>query len=390
MRNAFGVIAGFIAAILMAGSIPAVQAQQAPQYKVDPTWPKPFPRVKDAQGNTHQWIPGEIGGNCVDSHDHIFTYNRSWQTGASGKLKDFEQQTGVPAPPVIAYDVDGNVVTSWGDASLMENGAAKVLPENSHGCFADYEDNIWLSGTGDGIVQKFTHDGKLLMQIGVKGMCDGKADQSPKAFFPSCGEAADGNSSKTLLNQPADVFVDPAPDPVTKQKGSIYISDGYGNHRVVVFDAKGKYLRQWGSAGTGPGQFAAKGGGHPHCAIVAKDGLVYVCDRGNNRVQVFDKLGNFKREIRVDPEGLAYSGLKANDIEFSLDPTQQYIFAIDVTGGAIWLLDREKGGIVGGFGSVGRAAGQFVGPHTIAIDSKGNVYVAEVQGGRRIQKFVRQ
>lgn len=268
----------------------ARQAVPAPQFKVDPFWPKPFPLIKGADGKQFRWITGETGGTCVDSHDHIFTLNRAWQNSALGKMQTFEAMSGIPAPPVVAYDPQGNVVTSWGDQSLLApNGGTKVMPESMHGCFVDYEVNVWVGGNNDGIVQKYTHDGKLLLQIGTKGLCDGKASSTPnpQLFFPTC--VSPGlNSSRTLLNSPADMAVDPNPDPITKQRGSVYIADGYGNHRVVVFDAKGNYLRQWGSAGSAPGQFAAAGGGHPHCVILGNDGLVYTCDRGNARVQVFD------------------------------------------------------------------------------------------------------
>ena len=381
-------ISKFVLAVLFAAG--TAQAQQVPTYKVDPTWPKPLPRAKAADGNMRTWITGEVAGTCVDSHDHIFIANRSWQNSPSGKLKDFEVQTGQAAPPVVAFDTEGNIVTSWGDTTYeREGGPGKVLPENFHGCYADYEDNIWLPGTGDGIVQKYTHDGKFLMQIGTKGKCDGKEDQSPNAFYKSCGDAMAGDSSKTLLNMPSDVFVDPNPDPQNKQKGSIYIADGYGNHRVVVFDAKGNYLRQFGTPGHGPGQFAVRGGGHPHCVLIGKDNLVYTCDRGNNRIEIFDKMGKFIREIKVLPDDLAFSGLKANDFDF-VDATQKQGFAIDVTAGVIYVIDLAKSAIVGSFGSLGHNAGQMTGPHTLAVDSKGNVYVGEVMNGRRVQKFIRQ
>jgi sugar lactone lactonase YvrE len=238
-------------------------------------------------------------------------------------------------------------------------------------------------------VQKYTHDGKFLMQIGTKGLCDGPATLSPNAAFPTCGSPGN-NTSKTLLNSPADINVDPNPDPVTKQRGSVYIADGYGNHRVVVFDAKGNYLRQWGSAGDGPGQFSLAGGGHPHCVVIAKDNLVYVCDRGHNRVQVFDKVGGFKRFIPIDPEGYLDAPLRTNDIDFSKDGDQTYFYTTDVGSGSIWVLNRTAGGVVGRMGGIGHYAGQLIGIHTMAVDSKGNVYGAEAGGGRRIQKFVKQ
>src|SRR5688572_12838892 len=172
------------------------------------------------------------------------------------------------------------------------------MPHGVHGCFADYQDNIWIAGNADGVVQKWSHDGKLLLQIGTKGLCDGPPTLSPNSPHPTCGSPG-YNSSRTLLNNPADVAVDPNPDPVIGQVGSVYIADGYGNHRIVVFDAAGKYLRQFGSAGSGPGQFVATGGGHPHCVILGNDRLVYACDRGQNRVHVFDRAGTLQKTLPI-------------------------------------------------------------------------------------------
>jgi sugar lactone lactonase YvrE len=249
-----------------------------------------------------------------------------------------------------------------------------------------------ISGNADGIVQKYTHEGKLLMPIGTKGLCDGNPPgpaRNAQGFFPTCGSPG-LNSSKTLLNNPADIAVDPNPDPITKERGSVYIADGYGNHRIVVFDSKGSYLRQWGSAGSGLGQFAAEGGGHPHCVIIGNDGLGYTCDRGNARVEVFDKLGVLKRTIPINPEGFSYQPLRTNDIAFSTDQTQTFFYTSDVGSGTVWILNRAMGVVVSGIGSMGHHAGQFVGVHTMAVDSKGNLYVSEGGGGRRSQKFVRQ
>jgi len=299
----------------------------------------------------------------------------------------------VPAPPVVVYDPQGALAASWGDASLLTaDGGTKVMPESLHGCFADYQDNIWIGGNADGVVQKYSHDGKLIAEIGTKGVCDGKAPdpaQGGRAFFPTCGSPG-LNSSHTLLNDPADIAVDPNPDPVTHERGIVYIADGYANHRVVVFDAFGKYLRQWGEGGTGPGQFAEPDGGHPHCVILGKDNLVYTCDRGNARVEVFDRAGKFQRAIPINPDGFSYQALRTNDIAFSPDPGQTYFYTSDVGSGTVWILNRMTGAIVGGIGSMGNHAGQFIGVHTMATDSKGNLYVSEGGGGRRTQKFVVQ
>ena len=352
---------------------------RVPQYVVDPFWPKPLPNDPKTG---KPWVTGEVAGSCVDSRDHIFTVNRGYNNG----LVSPETLVAVASPPVVEYDPHGNVVNAWGDPAVLPNGV--------HGCFVDYQDNVWIAGNGDGIVQKYSRKGALLLQIGTKGVCDSPTN--------ACG-APGSNSSPTLLNQPADMAVDPT-------NGDVYIADGYGNHRVAVFDAKGVFLRQWGSAGTGPGQFGVGGGGHPHCIVLGNDRLVYTCDRGQDRIQVFDKLGNLVKIIPVIPgtgsvipdTGMAGIGTAGSawDVEFSPDRRQELMFNADGGNEVVWTFNRLAAlagaaltakpgqGILVGFGRPGHNAGEFTFLHTVAADSKGNLYIAETVGGRRIQKFV--
>lgn len=365
---------------------PMVGAQgskSVPQFQVDPFWPKPLPAVRDADGVLHQWVTGEVGATCIDSHDHIFTVNRGFQTNG---LMSQEGTTSIPTPPVVVFDTEGNMVTHWGDPAIAEDGGTAVMPNSVHGCFVDYQNNVWIAGNGDGVVQKYTHDGEMLMQIGTKGICDGPGNG--RGVYPTCGEPG-SNTSRTLLNGPADIAVDPGPDPVTGEPGSVYIADGYGNYRVVVFDRDGNYLRQFGSMGTGPGQFVESGGGHPHCVVLGNDGLVYACDRGQNRIHVFDKVGDFQRTIAIDPPDQMLATLRATDITFSEDPEQTFIYDTDLGSDAVWILDRMLGNVVGGFGHGGHNAGQFTFLHTLVVDSGGNLYVSETINGRRNQKFVK-
>jgi hypothetical protein len=377
-----------LAALVSARDRPATAqgGTPPPLYKVDPSWPQPLPIVRDRDGQAHPWVTGEVGATCVDRRDHVITVNRGFLKGG---LIAQEGRQSVPAPPVIEFDADGKIVNTWGDAALTPQGAAATLPHGIHGCFVDYEDNVWIAGNLDGVVQKWTHDGKqMLLQIGTKGACDGPPTTSPNAPYPTCGEPGT-NTSRTLLNDPADVFVDPNPDPATGERGSVYIADGYGNYRVVVFDSRGNYLRQWGTPGSDPGQFGARGGGHPHCVLIGVDGLVYTCDRGQNRVQVFDKLGTLRRVIPIDPPDQKSATARACDLAFSQDPTQTFMYVTDLGSDRVWILDREKGAIVGSLGRPGHMAGELTFPHTVAVDSKGDVYVSETIGGRRSQKFVR-
>ncbi|HEY7171478.1 MAG TPA: hypothetical protein VH417_11565 [Vicinamibacterales bacterium] len=373
------------AALRSSSPIVAQGGLKPPSYKVDPFWPKPLPTVKDGDGLAHAWVTGEVGASCIDSHDHIITVNRGFLK--NGLLAQEGTQS-IPAPPVLVFDTAGNIVNSWGDPSLTPAGAAAVLPNGIHGCFADYEDNIWVAGNADGVVQKWSHDGKrMLLQIGIKGSCDGPPAR-PQAAYPTCGEPG-ANGSRTLLNDPADLAVDPNPDPVTGQRGSIYIADGYGNHRIVVFDSKGQYLRQWGSAGSGPSQFGATGGGHPHCVVLGNDNLVYACDRSQNRIEVFDRLGALQRTVPIDPPEQKKATLRATDIVFSRDAAQTFMYVDDLGSDRVWILDRQTGKVLEGVGRPGHLAGEMTFPHTIVLDSSGNLYVAETIGGRRIQKFLR-
>ena len=371
------------------------KSPKVPSYKVDPFWPQPLPK-DHASGK--QWVTGEVAGACIDPLDHVIIITRAFQAGG---LIAPETLTGIAAPPMIEFDKQGKVVRTWGDPSLntvaqgtLPVGTNKVLPHGIHGCYVDYQNNIWIAGNGDGVVQKYTRDGStLLLQIGTKGVCDWPANGN------KCGNSgADptANKSHTLLNEPANVAVDPA-------NGDVYIADGYGNHRIVVFDKNGNYLRQWGDVVTNngnpePGLFAAGGGGHPHCVVLGNDGLVYVCGRGDDRIQVFDKQGNLQRIIDVVPgtgarnfpggaPGLGTAG-SAWDLVFSNDPHQTFMFEADGGNETLWTMDRALGTILAGLGRTGHMAGEFTFLHSVAIDSKGNLYTGETIGGRRIQRFI--
>jgi len=407
-----------------------------PKFKVDPFWPKPLPAPVGTDGLAHRWVTGEIAASCVDSQDNVFTYNRGWQVGVTvnGTLQGnmsgaIVTQDGfppaIPSPPVVAYNREGKVVYAWGDPTLYATtnsslhqyaGGAAVMPNGAHGCFVDYQDNVWLGGNGDGIVQKYTRNGTLLAQIGTKGLCDGAAAPTPAAVNPTCNEGYSSNTSHTLLNEPPDMTVDPA-------NGDVYIADGYGNHRVVVFSTTDgvhyTYKLQFGTKCTttpcGPAEFGATGGGHPHCVVLGNDGYVYACDRPNSRILVFTKTGTPVRQIAVDPTtstasaankaAILAGGMRACDMNFwpnveylaSQSPThQKYILDTDLGSDNTWLIDKETGTMLRGFGRCGIApcpghnAGEFAYAHTVTTDSQGDVYVAETITGRRIQKFVRE
>jgi len=329
------------------------QAVDAPKFKIDPFWPNPLP---------DRWVTGNLGGVCVDAQDHVFTLNR-------GDLTHKEEKNATASPTIIEFDPDGRILNSWGNKDL--------LPKRPHGCFVDFQNNIWIGGNQDGIVQKYSHDGsKMLLQIGTKGRLDtwdGTMDSPAK------------NSSHTLLNLPASIAVDPT-------NGDVYIADGYGNSRVVVFDSSGHFLRQWGHLGTMAEVDAGVGGAFlkiVHCVVIDHDGLVYVCDREGRHIQVFDKMGNFKKSYSF-PESETRplkGGGRPCGMGFSPDPAQKFIYVADCGNDEILLLDRGTGQILSSFGRPGNQVGEFASPHTMAVNSRGDIIVAEAAEGRRLDLF---
>ncbi len=331
-----------------------VAAQDAPRFEVDASWPKPLPKG---------WINAQVGGNCVDSHDHTVIVDRR-------NITDEEKETSMATPPIIMFDTAGNMVRAWGDP--------EVVPDSIHGCFFDTEDNVYVGGNGDGIIQKYSHEGALLMQIGKRGRFD---------TIDGTSEGKPLNAARDQLNRPSGIAVDP-------ENGDIYVSDGYGNRRVVVFDKQGKFLRQWGRQATpqeidegAPGVFAQI----VHCIAMSNQGLIYVCDRQGDRVQVFDKMGKFIRNIWIrtgtdtlpDPRGTAWT------VGFSPDREQRYLYVMNGRNEQVHVLDHESGKILSTFGRPGHQAGNFTHGHTLAVDSEGSIYVAETNTGRRVQKFRR-
>jgi 6-phosphogluconolactonase (cycloisomerase 2 family) len=324
-----------------------------PKFEVDPFWPKPLP---------DDWVIGGVGGVCVDAQDHVFV-----MTSRAGELTETEQKIATEAPPIIEFDPDGKVINSWGDRN--------VLPGTElHGCFVDRQSNLWISGSQDGIVQKYSHDGsKMLLQIGTRGKFD-SSDGTAKG--------AATNSSHVLLNAPTSVAVDPA-------NGDVYVADGYGNRRVVVFDRNGSFLRQWGRQATEAETDAGVGGVFQavvHCVAIGNDGLVYVCDRFGDRIEVFDKMGNFRKNIPVESKNGRKKGVgPARWIAFSPDEAQKFMYVADFGHDAIRVIDHATGQTLEILGRTGHQTGEFEGPHMLIVDSKGNIVVGE--SGHRVQMF---
>ena len=345
-----------------------------PTFQVDPSWPK-------IEGN---WIFGSIGGITIDpTNDHIWVAQRP---GTLDKDENYAAQTPpkgnccVPAPPVMEFTPDGKLVQGWGGP-----GEGYDWPEREHGITIDYRGNVWIGGAGkdDNQILKFTKSGKFLMQIGKSGKSTGSNDTQN-------------------LNEPSSIFV-------YQKTNEVFVSDGYVNRRVIVFDADtGAFKRMWGAYGNKPDDSIPRIRRAPfdrpqdlpidsltkdpapqqfnlvHAVLISNDDLVYVAERSNNRIQVFKPDGTFVKEAFVE-RGMATPSGSTGSLAFSADSRQQFLY---VTGGddTLRILDRETLQQVGQFGRLGHYPGQFFHLHVLTVDSKGNIYTGE-NTGKRVQKL---
>src|SRR5437667_4963591 len=271
--------------VLESRAVAEAAGVQAPMFEVDPLWPKPLP---------NHWLQGNTIGVSVDAQDHVWIIHR----GGSLEPKEVYASTNppgasccLPAPPVLEFDPAGNLVGHWGGP-----GEGYEWPESNHGITVDSKGNVWIGGNGntDTQILKFDKKGKFLLQLGHQGKHNGSNDL--ENFW-----------------RPAKIYEDPA-------AGEMYIADGYGNRRVIVVEREtGKYKRHWGAFGAKPddGKVPDYTPSAPelkqfntvHCADVSKDGFVYVCDRVNDRVQVFRKDGTYVKEQVFDKNTLQSGSL---------------------------------------------------------------------------------
>jgi DNA-binding beta-propeller fold protein YncE len=332
-----------------------------PRFEPDPSWPKPLP---------NNWMLGQVSGIYVDPHDHIWVTSRPRTLDNNDKyaaLNPPQADCCIPAPPIIEFDQAGNFIQGWGGP-----GPGYEWPDNEHGIFIDYKENVWVGGNADKDtnILKFTKTGKFLLQIGHHGKSGGSNDTEN-------------------LKRPAGICVYP-------KTNEVFVADGYGNRRVIVFDADtGAYKRHWGAYGNKPDDNAPRTrvyeGPGPrqfntvHGIRISNDDLVYVGDRVNNRIQVFRPDGTFVKEGYIErktstPEGTAF------DIAFSPDQQQQFLYVPDGSNKKVQILNRDTLEVLGFFGgSGGHGAGQFFHIHSIASDSKGNIYLGESFGMRALR-----
>jgi hypothetical protein len=379
MKRTLAMAAAFLAVLSLTSLTPS--GQSAPSFQVDPMWPQPLP---------NHWLLGSVTGVAVDARDHIWVVHRGYDSftarteiGAATTPKTAETCC-IPAPPILEFDAAGVLVSHWGGP-----GDKYDWPVSPGGIAVDAKGSVWITAAGppdipgsgsatagrgraggtpgrgggataappkpqDAQVLKFSRTGDFLLQIGKAG-------------------APGDNDSTTALNRPAAVDVDPS-------GAEVYVADGFVNHRVVVFDAAtGAYKRHWSGSGDANLKTVS-------CAKVAKDGTVYVCDRGNNRVQAYDKSGTLLKQGVVSPATKGTGSVW--DVAFSRDPQQRYLYVADGHDQKIFILRRDTLETVGSFGDGGRYPGSFYAVGSIAVDSKGNVYTGETLEGKRVQKFM--
>ena len=423
---------------------------KAPGFVVDPAWPQPLP---------NNWLLGQIGGLYVDQHDHVWVYNRprtlaTEEAGLEGPLPGATDEKGVPingigqarpygpvadcckfAPSVLEFDADGKLLQAWGGPAdpgfiggKCKAEAGCIWPNSEHGIYVDHNDNVYISGNGrvgsvrgqagrqlppwttnkegsDGFILKFDKNGNFKMRIGG----------TPRG--PNSNDTKGGINGTPVLFLAADMAVDPATN-------RLYVSDGYGNRRVVIIDAEtGKYIGHFGAYGNNPVDDKAaeaagpwmndytKGNKKPaffrnpvHCVKVANDGKIYVCDRGNDRIQVFDKNDpNLGKECSNATGEAGKCGFlteqfisehtnvigSAVSMSFSSDKAQSCLYVGDNANMTIYILNRSNLQELGRLGRHGRMAGNLHYLHQVSVDSKGNIYTGEVDTAKRIQKFIR-
>jgi hypothetical protein len=358
-------------------------AVQAPRFEVDPLWPKPLP---------NHWVIGAVIGVAVDGKDNVWILHRESSLEAKEKYATWNPRAAeccVPAPAVLQFNQAGDLIGSWGGP-----GPGYEWPASNHGIDVDYKGNVWIGGNGrgqptaplpsdesrmagagpvhDSMLLKFTQAGKFLMQIGKPN-------------------ASRGSNDTQNLRLPAKSLVDP-------KTNELYVADGYGNRRVIVFDADtGKYKRHWGAYGKrpddkDPGPYkptdppAQQFRTPVHAVALSNDGLLYVCDRTNDRIQVFRTDGTFVKETFIAKDTLGDGS--TFDVALSRDPQQRYLYVADGSNMKVHILQRDTLEVLTTFGDGGRQPGAFYAVHSIATDSKGNIYTTETYRGQRVQKFL--
>lgn len=365
-----------MASVALDETVAAPTLAEVPMFEVDPLWPQPLP---------NHWLMGNVVGVGVDSRDHVYIIHRQQSFNERTEISAAtDPPTGsccYPAPNILEFDPDGNLVNSWGGPS-----DDYTWPESNHGITVDPKDNIWIGGNGSGDVHilKFSRNGDFLMEIGDPSLA---RDDDGNVI----AERETDSNSTQRFGRVAKISFDANGD-------EAFLADGYRNRRVAVIDANtGEFLRYWGAYGNEPSDedigpydpsapLAQQFRTPVHCAEPSNDGYVYVCDRPNDRIQVFQKDGTYVTEKIIAPETRGDGSTW--DIAFSRDAEQRFMYVADGKNEKVYIMDRASLEILTTFGDGGRQPGQFFAVHSIATDSQGNIYTTETYEGKRVQKFV--
>jgi len=382
---------------------PSGSARTAPVFEVDPMWPMPMP---------NHWLLGSATGLAIDARDHVFVVHLTDSFTARTEIgKSANPPLGEccdPAPNVLEYDASGALVGHWGGP-----GPGYDWPEMNHGLGIDGEGNVWIGGSGgaDTRILKFSHDGKFIAQFGKAGAppaASSGAGRGPDTAYAGVspgrgGRGGRGRGGRAVTpplpanSESMDTFGGPAAFSFDTKANEAFVADGYRNRRVAVIDmTTGAVKRFWGAYGNkpddsdtakyNPSNPPSKQFGTPVlCAELSIDGMVYVCDTQNDRIQVFKKDGSFVKEKMIAPKTLGMGSVWS--IAFSRDPQQKYMYVADGMNMRVHILDRQSLNELTSFGDGGRQPGQFYAVHNVATDSKGNLYTAETYEGKRVQKF---
>ena len=354
-------------------------ANDVPTFQYDATWPKPLP---------NNWITGNIGAMVIDAKDHIWVAHRPGSTTSLSERYGLtnEGECCFPAPPVLEFDMAGNLLQAWGP---IHDAKGELLgkqtwgpfpdvqwPNSEHGIFADDKYVYVGANSAPSQILKFTRDGKFVKRFGKE-------------------ESKSSNDTMNFAG-PTQMFVDP-------KTNELFVADGYRNRRIIVLDAEtGTYKRHWGAYGKRPPD--GPQGGNPiegaygptamtrsqnfatvHCAIMSRDRMIYVCDRVNDRIQVFKTDGTYVKEGRVGENAKGFGAV--HGLGISPDANQRFLYVADGANKKVWIVRRDDLKVLGSFSSGGRMGGQIIIAHTLAVDSKGNVYVGETIDNNRVQRF---
>ena len=342
-------------------------AVMAPKFEVDPTFPKPLP---------NGMYQGQSIGLFVDqTNDHVWIVHRPDVLDAiegGGNGPNATAECCKNAPPILEFDPAGTLLRSWGGS----DGPGYQWPDSNHGLNIDNKGNVWIGGNGgtDGHILKFPQDGKFIMQVGKKGVT---ADSLSKEHFFMVAE--------TFFYAPTN---------------EVFVADGYGNRRTAVVNPDtGEVKRFWGAYGKPPDDKVSReqGAYDPnvtyqqyrgpvHCSMVSNDGIVYVCDRTSNRIQMFKVDGTYIKEVYTQRDSRGDGSVW--DVEFSKDPQQRFLYVADGRNQKVRIFDRASMTELTTFGKGGHYPGEWYSLHNIATDSKGNLYTVETYQGRRLQRFL--